>query len=69
MNSLKKGFKTVTVDFVDRAHGTSFPETRPRKPHSALPVDDVDFLTGTDIHQSSKYMLLANLLLGDLIYW
>jgi len=40
------------VDFVDRVHGTGFPEIRPRKPHSALPVDDVDFLTGTDIRIS-----------------
>lgn len=47
------------MDFVDRVHGTGFPETRPRKPHSALPVDDVDFLTGTDIH---RYHLLIELL-------
>ena len=44
------------MDFVDRVHGTGFPETRPRKPHSALPVDDVDFLTGTDILNLAKDM-------------
>jgi len=43
------------VDFVDRVHGTGFPEIRPRKPHSALPMDDVDFLTGTDIKEQQEY--------------
>ena len=42
-------YKEVVVDFVDRVHGTGFPEIRLWKPLIAIPVDDVDFLTGTDI--------------------
>jgi len=36
------------VDFVDRVHGTGFLEIRPWRPQLAIPVDNVDFLTGTD---------------------
>jgi len=36
------------VDFVDRVHGTGFPEIRPWKPRLAIPVEIVEVLTGTD---------------------
>ena len=32
----------VVVDFVDRVHGTGFPEIRLWKPLSAIPVEFVD---------------------------
>ncbi len=38
----------VVVDFVDRVHGTGFPEIRPWRPLSAIPVEFVDVVTGTD---------------------
>ena len=41
-------YKEVVVDFVDRVHGTGFPEIRPWKPLIAIPVDIVDVVTGTD---------------------
>lgn len=41
-------YKEVVVDFVDRVHGTGFLEIRSWRPLSAIPVDNVDFLTGTD---------------------
>ncbi|MDD4039100.1 MAG: hypothetical protein PHF06_12010, partial [Sphaerochaeta sp.] len=41
-------FRPISVDFVDRVHGTGFLEIRPWRPLSAIPVDNVDFLTGTD---------------------
>jgi len=41
-------YKDVVVDFVDRVHGTGFPEIRPWKPLIAIPVEFVDVVTGTD---------------------
>ena len=38
----------VVVDFVDRVHGTGFPEIRPWRPLIAIPVEFVDVVTGTD---------------------
>jgi len=46
--SFRKGFKTAAVEFVDRVHGTGFPEIRLRKPLSAIPVEFVDVVTGID---------------------
>jgi hypothetical protein len=45
---LVKGFKTVVVEFVDMVHGTGFLEIMHWKPLSAIPVEIVDVLTGTD---------------------
>jgi hypothetical protein len=39
------------VDFVDRVHGTGFPEIRPWRPRLAIPVEIVEVLTGTDSYQ------------------
>ena len=36
------------MEFVDRVHGTGFPENRHWRPHLAIPVEIVDVLTGTD---------------------
>jgi len=36
------------VDFVDRVHGTSFPEIKPWRPLIAIPVEFVDVVRGTD---------------------
>ena len=36
------------MDFVDRVHGTGFLEIRPWKPCSAIPVEIVDVVAGTD---------------------
>jgi hypothetical protein len=44
----------VVVDFVDRVHGTGFPEIRPWRPLSAIPVEIVDVLTGTDGFQEIR---------------
>ena len=44
----KPRYKEVVVDFVDRVHGTGFPEIRPWRPQLAIPVDIVDVLAGTD---------------------
>ncbi len=44
----KPRYKEVVVDFVDRVHGTGFPEIRPWKPLIAIPVEFVDVVTGTD---------------------
>ena len=41
-------YNEVVVDFVDRVHGTGFPEIRPWRPRLAIPVEIVDVLTGTD---------------------
>jgi hypothetical protein len=41
-------YKEVVVDFVDRVHGTGFPEIRPWRPRSAIPVEFVDVVRGTD---------------------
>jgi len=41
-------YKEVVVDFVDRVHGTGFPEIRPWRPLIAFPVEFVDVVTGTD---------------------
>ncbi len=38
----------VVVDFVDRVHGTGFPEIRPLRPQLAIPVEFVDVVRGTD---------------------
>jgi len=38
----------VVVDFVDRVHGTGFPEIKPWRPRFAIPVEFVDVVTGTD---------------------
>ncbi len=38
----------VVVDFVDRVHGTGFQEIRPWRPLSAIPVEFVDVVAGTD---------------------
>ncbi len=38
----------VVVDFVDRVHGTGFPEIRPWRPQLAIPVEFVDVVAGTD---------------------
>ncbi len=38
----------VVVDFVDRVHGTGFQEIRPWRPLSAIPVEIVDVVPGTD---------------------
>lgn len=38
----------VVVDFVDRVHGTGFLEIRPWRPLSAIPVEIVDVVAGTD---------------------
>jgi len=47
-------YKEVVVDFVDRVHGTGFPEIRPWRPLIAIPVEIVDVVAGTD---SSKKLL------------
>ncbi len=44
----KPRYKEVVVDFVDRVHGTGFPEIRPWRPLIAIPVEFVDVVTGTD---------------------
>ncbi len=36
------------MDFVDRVHGTGFPEIRPWRPLSAIPVEFVDIVAGTE---------------------
>ncbi len=41
-------YKEVVVDFVDRVHGTGFPEIRPWRPLIAIPVEFVEVVTGTD---------------------
>jgi len=41
-------YKEVVVDFVDRVHGTGSPEIRPWRPLSAIPVEIVDVVPGTD---------------------
>jgi len=41
-------YNEVVVDFVDRVHGTGFQEIRPWRPLSAIPVEIVEVLTGTD---------------------
>ncbi len=38
----------VVVDFVDRVHGTGFSEIKPWRPLSAIPVEIVDVVAGTD---------------------
>ena len=38
----------VVVDFVDRVQGTGFQEIRLQAPLSAIPVEFVDVVTGTD---------------------
>ena len=38
----------VVVDFVDRVHGTGFPEIRPWRPRLAIPVEIVEVVRGTD---------------------
>jgi len=47
--------KSPSVDFVEIVHGTGFPEIRPWRPRLAIPVDDVDFLTGTDCFTAIRY--------------
>jgi len=37
-----------SADFVDRVHGTGFLEIRPWRPLSAIPVEIVDVVAGTD---------------------
>ena len=44
----KPRYKEVVVDFVDRVHGTGFPEIRPWRPRLAIPVEFVDVVRGTD---------------------
>ena len=41
-------YNEVVVEFVDRVHGTGFPEIRLWRPQLAIPVEIVDVLTGTD---------------------
>ena len=41
-------YNEVAVDFVDRVHGTGFHEIRPWRPLLAIPVENVDVVTGTD---------------------
>ena len=41
-------YNEVVVDFVDRVHGTGFQEIRPWRPLSAIPVEIVDVVSGTD---------------------
>jgi len=36
------------VDFVDRVHGTGFPEILPWRPYLAIPVEFVEVVRGTD---------------------
>jgi len=38
----------VVVDFVDRVHGTGFQEIMLWRPRSAIPVEILDIVTGTD---------------------
>lgn len=42
------GLNEIVVDFVDRVHGTGFPEIRPWRPLIAIPVEFVEVVTGTD---------------------
>jgi hypothetical protein len=44
-------YNEVVVDFVDRVHGTGFQEIRPWWPLSAIPVEIVDVVAGTDSTQ------------------
>ena len=44
----KPRYNEVVVDFVDRVHGTGFPENMLRMPLSAIPVEIVDVVAGTD---------------------
>jgi len=44
----KPRYNEVVVDFVDRVHGTGFPEIRSWRPLSAIPVEIVDVVAGTD---------------------
>ena len=41
-------YNEVAVEFVDRVHGTGFPEIRPWRPRLAIPVEIVDVVAGTD---------------------
>jgi hypothetical protein len=41
-------YNEVVVEFVDRVHGTGFPEIRHWRPRLAIPVEIVDVLTVTD---------------------
>jgi|GEM_PF-3380765 len=41
-------YNEVVVEFVDRVHGTGFPEIRLWRPQLAIPVEFVDVVTGTD---------------------
>ena len=36
------------MEFVDRVHGTGFPEIRPWRPLIAIPVEIVEVVAGTD---------------------
>lgn len=45
---LSTKFKPISVDFVDRVHGTGSPEIRPWRPRFAIPVEFVDVVPGTD---------------------
>ena len=38
----KPRYNEVVVEFVDRVHGTGFPEIRPWRPRLAIPVEIVD---------------------------
>jgi hypothetical protein len=44
----KPRYNEVVVDFVDRVHGTGFPEIRSWRPQLAIPVEIVDVVAGTD---------------------
>ena len=44
----KPRYKEFVVEFVDRVHGTGFPEIRSWRPQLAIPVEIVDVVAGTD---------------------
>jgi hypothetical protein len=41
-------YNEVVVEFVDRVHGTGFPEIRSWRPRLAIPVEIVEVVAGTD---------------------
>ena len=50
----KPRYNEVVVEFVDRVHGTGFPEIRPWRPLLAIPVEIVEVVRGTDSQQAGR---------------
>ena len=59
------------MEFVDRVHGTVFQEIRPLRPLSAIPVEILDVVAGTDSYFTStpKNHASSKEVLKDIIHY